>query len=226
MFIAPAHIWNPDLVRAGVQATTVSGGTSLAGDETVIQTDGGGRVEITYGEFDLDEDLPRRSWGVWQDFLAGGAQVVLAPVLALELAPVLLGAAQQAFVTDDDYFPTTAAFASPYVIAQTVGDVLLRDTTITVDVAQGTALKPDTWFGFERRAHKIRRIQSVAGTQYTIEISPPLRHDVEDGTSVNFDWPVCQVRAVLGQDLIPSITQGKYGSISVAFVEDFSEVAP
>jgi hypothetical protein len=224
LFIVPAHVLNPDPVRAGVQATVISGGTAINGDETVIQTDGGGRIEITYGEFDLDEELPRRVWGVWQDELAGGAMVVLAPVLKLENAPIPAGAADRAFVANDAYFPISAGFVAPYVIAETVGAANLRATTITINMIQGATLKPDTWFGFERRAHKIKRILSVSGSQYTVEFSPPLRHDVADGTSVNFDWPVVQCRAVLGQDLIPSISLGKYGSISVAFVEDFSEI--
>jgi hypothetical protein len=226
MHIVPAHLWNPDPVRAGVQATTISGGTSLVGDETVIQTDGGGRIEITYGEFDLDEELPRRSWGAWQDYLAGGAQIVLAPVLKLEHAPVPVGAADRPFLTNDDYFPTSAAFQTPYVIAATVGNAALRATTITIAVIEGAALKPDTWLGFTRRAHKIRRILSVVGNQYTVEISPPLRHSVAGGTSLNLDWPVVQCKAVLGQDLIPAISLGKYGSMTVAFVEDFTEDVP
>lgn len=226
MYIVPAHLWNPDPVRAGVQATTISGGTSLVGDETVIQTDGGGRIEVGYGEFDLDEELARRSYGAWQDYLAAGAQIVLVPVVKPEHMPVPVGAADRPFVTNDDYFPTAAAFQTPYVIAATVGNAALRATVLTIAVTQGSALKPDTWFGFARRAHKIRRILSVVGNQYTVEISPPLRHAVAGGTSVNFDWPVVQCKAVLGQDLIPAISLGKYGTMTVAFVEDFTEEAP
>lgn len=225
MFIVPAHLWNPDPISAGVQAKVISGGVALSGDETIIQVDRGGRIEINYGEFDLDEELPRRAWGAWQDYLSGGAQVVLAPVIKLEHAPIPPGAPEQPLVTDDDYFPTSAGFASPYVIAETVGSPS-SPTTITILVTQGEPLKPDTWFGFERRAHKIRRILSVDGDEYEVEFSPPLRHAVADGTSLNFDWPVVQCRAVLGQDLIPAISLGKYGSMTVAFVEDFSEVAP
>lgn len=224
-YLFPTHILNPDPVSAGIRAKVISGGTALNDDETVIQPDAGGRVEIIYGEMDLDDPLARRVWGVWSDYLEGGARVVLVPIANLELAPIPPGASST-FVYNDDYFATSWGFSPGYVIAETVGSASLRDTTITIDVTQGDDLKPGTWFSIGYRAYKIRRIISVVGTQYTVEFSPPLRGDVADGTGVVFDWPVVQCRAVLGQDLIPSISQGKYGTVSVAFVEDFSTVTP
>lgn len=225
MYIVPVHLWNPDAVRAGVAARTISGGTSLSGDETVIQTDGGGRVEITYGEFDLDTPLARRAWDVWQDYMAGGARPVLVPVVSLELAPVDPDGPFN-FVTNDDYFPTTAGYSPVLSDGVIVGDTALRSTTAVIELTEGTTLQPGAWFSPRPgRSHKIRRIISVAGDQYTVEFSPPLRAAVDDGDPVNMDWPTVQCRAVLGQDLIPSISQGRFGSVSVAFVEDFSEVA-
>lgn len=217
----PAHLLNPDPVKVGIQARVVDGGTSLAGDQTVIQTDGGGRIEITYGEFDLDDPIARRVWEVWQDYLSGGARIVYVPVLSLELAPIPPGM-DSAFVYDDIYFPTAYGFSPGYVIAETVGATPLRSTTISIDVSQGDELQPGTWFSIAFRAHKIRRILSVTGSTYELEISPPTRAEIADGTNVVFDWPVVQCRAVLGQDLIAPISLGQYGSMAVSFVEDFT----
>ncbi|WP_367347592.1 hypothetical protein [Sphingobium yanoikuyae] len=224
MKIVPAHVWNPDPVRAGVQATVISGGTALDGDETVIQTDGGGRVEISYGEFDLDDPYARRLWDAWQDYFSGGARVVAVPVLALELAPVPAGTSATIGV-DDQWFPTSVSFSPPMIIAETVGLAPLRAVTITLDISQGDAPEPGTWFGIGYRAYKIRRVISVSGSQYEVEFSPPLRDAVADATPVNMDWPVVQCRPVLGQDLIPQISNGQYGSMSVSFVEDFTPLS-
>lgn len=224
-YLFPTHILNPDPISVGIRAKVISGGTALNDDETVVQTDAGGRIEIAYGEMDLDDPLARRVWGVWADYLAGGARVVLVPIANLELAPIPPGASST-FGSNDDYFATSWGFSPAYVIANTVGDTALHSTTIMIEVTQGEALQPDTWFGIGVRSHKIRRILSHVGDQYEVEISPPTREAIADGTSVDFDWPVVQCRAALGQDLIPSISQGKYGTVSVAFVEDFSTVTP
>ncbi len=222
--IFPAHVLNPDPVRAGIAGRLISGGTSLSGDETVIQTDGGGRIEITYGEMDLDDPDNRRLYDIWQDYFSAGNPALI-PVLALELAPVPDGASS-AFVANDPYFPTAAGFSPYYVIAETVGAASLRATSIVVEVSQGDAPKHATWFGLGARAYRIQRVESLGSNQYLLSFLPPLRAAIADGTYVNFDWPCVQCRAVLGQDLIPNISLGQYGSISIAFVEDFSEVEP
>lgn len=223
MPIFPSHRLHPETVRAGVQAREISGGVALSGDETIIQTDGGGRVEITYTDIDLDDPEVRRIWDVWQDYLSGGTPVMV-PVLALELSPIPEGYTPSPFGDDDVYFPTSIGFSPEYVTAETVGAAAIRDTTITIQVTQGAPPKPATWFSVGPRAYRIRRILSVDGDEYTVEFSPPLRDNVPDATWANFDWPRVQCRAVTGQDLIPSIMQGRFATVSISFVEDFSVV--
>jgi hypothetical protein len=223
LYYFPTHLLHPETVRAGVQAREISGGVALSGDETIIQTDGGGRVEITYTDIDLDDPEVRRIWDVWQDYLSGGTPV-LVPVCSLELAPIPAGASPASFAGDDPYFPTSVGFSPPYIIAETVGAAAIRDTSITLEVTQGDPPKPATWFCVGSRSYRIRRVLAVVGDEYTVEFSPPLREAIPDGTPVNFDWACVQCRAVTGQDLIPSIMQGKFATVSISFFEDFSVV--
>lgn len=227
MYIVPAHVFTPDPVQAGIAERVISGGTAINGEETVIQPDGGGRWEITWGEIDLDDRYRQRLWDAWQAEFAGGANRVLVPVLSLDTAPHPIAAGglmtPSDIVADDDWFPTEVGFSSPYIEAETVGAAPLRATEITINVTRGARLTPGMTFGIGKtRAHKIRRITSVTGQVATCIISPPLRAPVDDATPLNFDWPTVQCRAVIGQNLIPNISLGLHGTISVQFVEDFT----
>lgn len=228
MFIVPAHVWNPDPVQAGIVHKVISGGTSLNDDETLIQTDGGGRWQISYGEIDLDAPYSRRLWDAWVSYLSGGVRRVLVPILSLDTAPWVSAGDRMAdpanIWADDDYFPTQVRFAHPYIEAETAGDVALRATTMAINVTRGSRLTPGMKFSVGNRAHIIERITARDGQQATCIVSTPTRAAIPAGTAINFDWPAVQCRAQIGQDLIPNISQGQFGTVSISFVEDFSDV--
>lgn len=226
-FIFPIHLFNPTPAKVDVVAKVISGGTAINDDETVIQTDGGGRWEGTYGGIALRTVYQRRVWDAWSSHLSGGNQAFLMPVLnSLEIGPRPVSGNRPArpsrLIVDDDYFPTTVKFAHPYVVAETVGAVPLRSTTLTVIVTRGSRITPGMRFSIGERPHKVGPMLSSSGQQATFVISPPTREAVADGTPVNFDWPLLRAKGVIGQDLAPSIETGRSGTVSIAFVEDFS----
>jgi len=232
MNIFPAHLFNPSNVRAGVMPTVISGGTALSGDETVIQTDGGGRWRIDYSDIDLDDPSLERLWNQWVSYLRGGARAVLVPLLSIRTAPrPYVGGSDtnpSDLIWDDDAFPTFVRFASPHVVANLVFYAPLRATTITIDVKQGARLRGGEKFSVNGRAYLIERIISRSdfepGDQQRAEcvISPPLRSELINPVALNFDWPVVQCRAELGQSLVPDMEMGMYSTTSISFVEDFS----
>lgn len=229
MHIFPAHKFNPDPVKAGVSPRVITGGESLAGDTDVIATDGGGRWEIVYSDLDLDSPENQRLWEAWTSYMAGGARAFLAPVLSVDTAPRPVAgnglATPSDIWADDDQFPTEVRFASPYIVAEVVDAAILRATTLTILVTQGARIQGGEKFSIGDRAYKIERVTARNGFEATCTISPPLREAVDAGAAVNFEWPVVQCRLAPGQDLNPDIQLGMYGSISVAFIEDFSDAA-
>lgn len=225
MFVFPAHRFNPDPVTAEPSPRRISGGESLSGVEDEILADGGGRWEINYGEIGLDDPDLMRLWTQWQSYMPGNAFLV--PVLSLETAPRPFAGSGLAMpsdiLADDDAFPTFVRFASPYIVAATVGITALRATTISITVTQGATIKGGEKFSIGRRAHVIERVLSRDGQTAVCKISPPTREAIAAGSPVNFEWPVVQCRAAIGQSLAAPITMGMFGTTTISFVEDFSD---
>jgi hypothetical protein len=226
MYIFPAHLFNPDPVKADVASRVISGGTAINGEEDVIATDGGGRWEISYGEVDLDGPYLQQVWEAWTSHLAGGAQTVLVPLLSLGTAPrPIIGnglAEPSDILADDDYFPTDVRFAAPYIVATVSADAALRATTLQLSVAQGAQLQPGMKFSVAGRGFKIERVISRAGMTAICIVSPPTRAPITAGAAANFDWPTVMCRGVVGQDLAATISLGMFGTTSISFVEDTS----
>lgn len=223
MYIVPAHVFSPEPVQADVVPRVISGGTSLSDQQDVIQTDGGGRWEISWGEIDLDSTYHRRLWDAWVAHFAGGAQSVLVPILSLDTAPRPIAgndlAVPSAIVANDDYFPTSVAFASPHIIAAVGADAALRATSVVIAITQGGLVQPGVKFSIGTRAYKVERVTARDGLTATCKITPPLREAIEEGDAINFDWPVVECRAVVGQSLAANVTRGIFSTVSVSFVE-------
>lgn len=226
MFIFPAHLFNPANVRAGVIATVISGGTSLSGDETVIQTDGGGRWAIEYSGIDLDDPELERLWNAWVSYLRGGARAVLVPLLSVRTAPRPFAGEAEIDPSDlawDDYtFPNYVRFAAPHVVASVVSHNIAAPALIEIEIEQGSRIRGGEKFSIANRGYIIERVTARDGQKATCVISPPRRIVSPLGTPVNFDWPVVQCRLQLGQNLIPDMEMGLYSDVSISFVEDFS----
>ncbi|MBB5709354.1 hypothetical protein [Sphingomonas xinjiangensis] len=222
--IFPAHIFNPDPVKADVAARVISGGEAVNGEQDVIQTDGGGRWEISYGEMGQDDPFRQQLWSAWVGELAGGARSVLVPLLSLDTAPRPVAGNGLAMPSDlywnDDYFPTEVRFAAPYIVARVSAPATLRATTLQVTVDQGDDVQPGMKFSVGYCGFKIERVLSRNGSTATVRVSPPARESIAAGTPANFDWPVVVCRSVIGQDLAADIMLGMYGTTTVSFVED------
>lgn len=228
--IFPTHRFNPTPIKAGIVENVISGGVALSGDEDVIATDGGGRWRITYSNINLRGPALLRLWDAWVSHMAGGAQPILVPLVSLTTAPRPVAgnglARPSGIYANDPQFPTEVRFASPYIVATTVGVTALRATTITIAVAQGARIGGGERFSIGGRSHKIERVLSRPTEMSAVcVINPPTRSAIAAGASVNFEWPVVQAKAVPGQDLDPDVSYGRNATVSISFVEDFSDAA-
>lgn len=227
MYIFPVHRLTPEAIKADLVTKVVSGGTALNDEEDVIQTDGGGRWEVAYSGISLNTVWRERAWSAWTSHLAGGARRVLVPVYSLRTAPRPYAGnglmRPSNLVADDDVFPASVGFAAPYIKAEAVAAVDLRATSMVILVTQGARIEPGMRFGIGVRAYKIERVIERNGMEASIVINPPTREPISAGAALNFDWPVVQCRAAIGQDLAPEMMWARRGSTSVSFVEDFSD---
>jgi len=227
MFVFPAHFFNPTNVRAGIEPRVISGGTSLSGEETVIQTDGGGKWRVEYSDIDLDDPDLERLWSQWVSYLAGGSRAVLVPILSLRTAPRPYVGAPDAdpssLTYDDEDFPTDVRFASPHIIAHVVSHDPNAPVFMEIEVTQGSRLRGGEKFSIGNRAYLIERVISRDGQRATVRVSPPRRIATPANAPANFEWPLVQCRAEVGQSLTPDMEFGQFATVAISFVEDFSD---
>ncbi|MET3710420.1 hypothetical protein ABIC65_001100 [Sphingomonas trueperi] len=227
--IFPAHVFCPETVSAAVVPDVISGGTSLVGEQDIIEADGGGRWQISYGGIALDTPYQQRLWKAWAAKLSGGSVPVLVPLLSVATGPRPIAgngfAAPSDLYVNDDYFPTEVRFASPHIIATITAPVALRATTMQIAVSQGGQVQPGMDFGVGVHAQTVEEVLSRSGLSATVKVSPPSRMAISAGTAANFDWPCVVCRLAPGQNLAAAITNGLYGDVEIQFVEDTAYAA-
>lgn len=227
MYVWPAHRFNPKAIKAFPVASTIDGGTAINGDQSIINTDRGGRWSITFSGIDLRSPAMIRLWNAWVSHLAGGAQQILVPTLTLRQAhiPKQFDKHLTSQIVDDDaVFPTSVAFVAPMVKARVAAFAATGATTVQVEVTQGGDLVGGEVFGVGGRAYPVKRITAKVGSLFTCLLGLPLRASIATNDAADFNWPVVQCRAVPGQDLVPDLAFGRNASMSISFAEDFSEV--
>lgn len=223
--IFPTHLFNPQAIKADVVPRLIDGGTAINGDSTEIQTDGGGRWEITYSGIVLRTPQQIKRWDAWTAFMPGRSFLV--PLVSLHTAPRPIAGglpARPSSIGDgDELFPTAVGYAAPYIVAQTTAAADLRATTLSINIAQGARVEGGEKFSVDGRGFKIERVLSRSGQQATVSVSPPSRAPIASGSTVNFDWPTVKCKLVMGQDLAPNLAFGRRAEMSISFVEDFSD---
>lgn len=220
--IFPTHRFNPHVVKADVVPRMIDGGTALNGDQTSIQTDGGGRWEITYSGISLRTPALTRLWDAWTGYMPG--RRFLVPLVSLFTAPRPANGdaparPSQIYANDPD-FPTEVRFAVPYILASIVTPPGVIPTQMTVNVTQGARLQPGMKGMVAGRAFKIIRIIASSGQQATVSFMPPIRDVISPGEQVVFDWPMALCKLVLGQDLSPPMSFGRIAEMAISFIED------
>jgi hypothetical protein len=220
MFIWPANLFNPTEIGARIVESVISGGTSLAGEEDVIATDGGGRWELTFGGITLNTPAKIKAWEAWEGHLARGATDVLVPMISLGHANRpshgLMSMGVSKLVTDDPVFPTVAYYSSPQIVARVASSALLRATTLFITIDKGAPLVGGEKFSINGRPHRV--IRPVGGGAFLIE--PPLREAVSSDTPIIFDWPLAKCRSAPGESWSPTLRYGRFGDASIRFLEN------
>jgi len=230
MLTFPTHLFNPLTIRLQPRATVIEGGENLLGERDVLRTDGGGYwVADMVGIELLTPDLIR-AWEAWEGHLQGGMTRVLVPVPSLRQAPRpaggpgLMRPAALVAESDDPYFPEAKAFASPLIVAASIGAAALRATQLDIAISRGARLRGGERFAIDhpavgRRVYKVARVLARDGLEATCVITPPLREAIGDGTALDFDWPSMVATLVPNSEISPELMGDRHATVNIAFRE-------
>lgn len=202
-----------------VVQNVISGGTSLAGDETVIATDGGGRWRAEYANAPLNRRDKVMAWRACRANMEGGVVPFIFPICDARHQPVKksIGVPH----SDDTPFDDDTLYESGGGDVVATTDASLRATSITINA---TALQKPI-IGGERFSidhptwrHRLYEIKKVEGNR--IYFRPPLREAVPAGTSIEFRDPKCVMR--LAGDMTAPLDGPRMATGSISLIEDMT----
>lgn len=212
-------------IEPRIANAVIDGGTSLSGLNTVIATDGGGKVVLEMAGSNL---LGRQKIMLWRAIatrLQMGAVPVIVPLCNARFQPTL--GKKTVPHSDQTTFSDETEYAQWDCVVKVGAAAPLRSTTLVLDIQElGRPLIGGEWFSIDHptlrhRAYNIWSIDAMDDTSATIRFFPPLREAVTVGEGVEFAIPRCVMRLVGEMRAAPTLN---YASGDVSFIEDFSGV--
>lgn len=204
--------------------TLLSGGPSIAGPGQVKGVSGGG-----WWCFDLDgsvltDPTDIAGWRAMILLCDGGAQAIEVPFVD-GVIPGSSGVPH----SDGSAFGDGSQYTSGVGITATLhADAALRATQVVLNLTLGGPFQGGEVFTlvgptYGARLHMVRRQISLSGSNYTLDVRPPLREALTAGTVADFAQPRCTMR------LLPDGKGGEWPNVqapweavtSVRFAETF-----
>jgi len=203
-----------------VVQNTISGGTSLAGDETLIASDGGGRWVAEYGNAPLNRRDKVLAWRAFRAIMEGGIVPFVFPICDVRHQPI---SSKRSFVLHSDQTPFSddAGYDGSGGNSVTATAAPVRATSISINMN----LLEKPIIGGERFSidhptmrHRLYEIKRISGE--TIEFRPPLREAVDAGTAIEFRDPKCVMR--LTSDMNAPLDGPRFATGSISLIEDMT----
>jgi len=222
MKIFPTCLFAPNGTEPYIVRRVISGGVAISGDETLIGTDGGGRVAFEMSDFDLDEPEVARAWDAIDAYMDGGLRPMIVPLCDARHQPAFYydGVPH----SDGTPFSDETLYETAGSDVMLVADAALRATVIQINIA---ALNGDPlgWFSIDHttwrhRCYKVAEIIAQTDTTATISIRPPLREATPAGAALDFADPRCTMH--LEGDMRAPRNMGYAEGQALRFVEDMT----
>lgn len=199
-----------------IERQTITGGTSLAGEQDKTSADGGGRVFAEFSNGSLVDRAQNMAWRAVVTLLEEGVTVMDVPFCQARFTPYGPGLSGVPH-SDGTPFSDGSLYEAAGGFASIAGPAILRDIVLELDLALPQPLVGGEWFSINHpnkgwRAYRVMRISGA-----TVEFRPPLREAVTAGEIVDFMDPRCRMVA----DGRPgtAVQYGRLGSAAIRFVE-------
>lgn len=203
-----------------VVQNVISGGVSLAGDETMVATDGGGRWRADYQNAPLNRRDKVLAWRAARANMEGGLRPIIFSICDARHQP-LAGKSKGVPHSDGTPFDDTTLYEGAGGNSVALTDAPLRATSIFIDATlleaplvggERFSIDHPTW------RHRLYEVKKVDGSR--VEFRPPLREAVTAGTDIELRDPKCVMR--LAADMAAPLDGPRFATGSISLIEDMT----
>ena len=228
----PAALFAEGRMLWEIQGGLIGSGQTASGPMPTMSLSGGGLWKATLGQVPIYDADRRRTWRAFAAICDNGVQPIVVPVRETFDAPwpVVSGAAITSFAqvphSDDALFSDDTGYDNGIIEIETVGATLLRATQMVVNIIAGSDLRGGEYFSIDHpdlrwRLYRIRTVIDNGDNTWNITFRPPLRADVADGISLDFDKPKCVMRLATPDAMDVTLEPPDFTEGNVSFIEAF-----
>lgn len=212
----PARILRPLAIAATPHAFTRGGGPSIGGIDRTIRTDRGW-WRVAYRGVALSSVAARRMWNTVRVGLAGRAGLIAVPVWQKDIVP--MAGPVRVPHADGSPFSDGALYTQPSVHVEMVTEAARGATSVTVRLVAGLDELAGIRFSYLHALYETGLPTAVAGTDWTVPVTPAIRQTIPAGTVLEVDLPTCLVHLVTDDAMEGGYSRGKVDRRDVEFVE-------
>jgi hypothetical protein len=203
-----------------------SGGRATSGVTQLVRRDGGGFWRADLSEIPVyTADQIRAYRGILAS-LDSGASPIIVPVT--DICQPYLGQASN--VSDDILhgdltpFSDEVGYVNEMITAELGASASLRATNIRIIRRSMAQLRGGEYFSIDhtdygRRLYIVTKITDTSGLNTWVDIRPPLRGDLPNGTILDFAYPSCTMLVANPEEAALRLKPPWHGRPSISFIE-------
>lgn len=214
----PINILPPRDLSVDIAPRSLAGPSSVSGFGQVVASDAG-LWKIVYGSVPVLTEQRVKAWRAIDNLLEGRLNPILVPI---ERRYQPYAAADEGLYEavphdDETYFDDGSGYLGMVIDVVAASNAAVRAVSMTVTVTYADDIQPGQHFSVGERLYRIRSFDEDTGV---MTFRPPLREAVSIGDRLEFDFPVCRMKLQTDSEMNLGLGYNRWGTPSVAFIED------
>lgn len=217
----PSAILKPLAIEPNIVAFSRSGGRTLGGLQRVVRTDRG-LWSIVFKGVRMSTPAERRMWNSVAEHCGGMAGLLEVPAWSFDSAPWPDGAVDGLLLTshsDGSSFDDGSLYAQPAIGVTLVNAIAIGATSVTLRIGFGIEELAGVRFSYQGALYRAGLPTLIAGSDWTVPVSPTIRAPIPAGAELEFGLPTCIVRLASDREMDVNFSRGGVDRRDVAFVE-------
>lgn len=217
----PTALLKPESIEPNVVAFTRTGGRTLGGLERVTRTDRG-FWSIVFKGVPLATSAQRRMWNAVAEHCGGAAGLLEVPAWSFDSAAWPSGTVNGRRLiahSDGSSFGDGSLYAQSPIGVTLVSAVAIGATSVTLRIGYGIEELAGVRFSYGGALYRTGLPTAIAGTDWTVPVSPAIRAAIPAGAGLEFGLPTCVVRLASDREMDVIYSRGGVDRRDVAFLE-------